>query len=458
MKKILIIGIPAELQVGGYEVQLGNAAIFIPMAAGLQAHIPDAEISTTVQLSEAFRRKCPVHIAAYHRPVRRYRAVVQMFGSLLNMARSRLRRLIKKALRVDLAFLVRGEKMRAFAESDVVLDFNGDIFPTDIHNPARALRHVFDIRTIRNLGVPVVEFASSPGPFKTWFHRLISRAAYGRMSAIVNRESVSNELLGELGIGKTPVIDTACPAFLLEPAPAERGRAILAAEGIDVSRRPLIGLSVCGYNFPGRSWRVRDPDALRQWVPALRYLLDDLGATVFFVPHANYENPYISIVEPVHGYDYEISVNLCKLAGESYGDRLRVIERIYTTEETKSVIGQCDFYVSGRMHAGVAALSQGVPTVLVAYGHKHRGIARLVGQEENVFRGGSAEDLRALVQEAWERREASAAQIRQNLPKVKQRCGLAFDIVRDVAGLDKAADGRVPEDLVNEWRQRRAKM
>ena len=45
----------------------------------------------------------------------------------------------------------------------------------------------------------------------------------------------------------------------------------------------------------------------------------------------------------------------------------------------KGVIGQCDFFIGSRMHACIAALSQGVPCVGVAYSMKFAGVFESVG-------------------------------------------------------------------------------
>ena len=47
----------------------------------------------------------------------------------------------------------------------------------------------------------------------------------------------------------------------------------------------------------------------------------------------------------------------------------------------KAVIGQCDFFIGSRMHACIAALSQGVPCVGVAYSMKFAGVFDTVGME-----------------------------------------------------------------------------
>jgi polysaccharide pyruvyl transferase WcaK-like protein len=52
--------------------------------------------------------------------------------------------------------------------------------------------------------------------------------------------------------------------------------------------------------------------------------------------------------------------------------------------ELKGYIARCRFFVGARTHATIAAYSSGVPTLVVGYSVKSRGIARdLFGTEEN---------------------------------------------------------------------------
>ena len=69
--------------------------------------------------------------------------------------------------------------------------------------------------------------------------------------------------------------------------------------------------------------------------------------------------------------------------------RVRIVTGEYDSHEIKGVIGQCDFFIGSRMHACIAALSQGVPCVGVAYSMKFAGVFETVGMQEWVVDGRS---------------------------------------------------------------------
>jgi colanic acid/amylovoran biosynthesis protein len=67
--------------------------------------------------------------------------------------------------------------------------------------------------------------------------------------------------------------------------------------------------------------------------------------------------------------------------------RVRIVAREYDQHEIKGIIGQCDFFIGSRMHACIAALSQGVPCVGIAYSMKFAGVFESVGMGEWVIEG-----------------------------------------------------------------------
>ena len=455
MTKIYIISLAGRGELGGYETQLGNVAILIPMIKMLKKYISDAEISTTIQLTDKF---CMTNgITRIPKPKRLlpgFYGTLELLISSTDFLRTSLWRFLKNVLHLNVPILIKGNKLERFANSDVILDFNGDIFPSDVYNPIRLLTRVVEILTIRQLGVPVIEFVSSPGPFRTWFRRSLSRLILNKISVFTNREPISSELLKQIGIKKTPIVNTACPAFLLEPTPVERTKEIFLQENIDVKVRPLIGVTLCGYNLISqRTWeKPENFDDLSLFVPMLKYLLDNLQANVFLLPHVYRINPYTSIGEHINGPDYDILLHLYKMVdGDKYNGRLKLIEGKYTPSEAKSIIGQCDMYISGRLHAGVAALSQAIPTVLLGYGHKHRGFARLLHQEKYVFKGANPGELKSIVENCWENREEITKVLKDRMVRIRELVHLNFEIVKEIVNLDKSERNHIPKEISDAW-------
>lgn len=79
-----------------------------------------------------------------------------------------------------------------------------------------------------------------------------------------------------------------------------------------------------------------------------------------------------------------------------YPGRIHIVAGEYGASEIKGIIGMCDFFVGSRMHACIGALSQGIPTVGVAYSRKFAGLFESVGAGHMVVDARNVEEDRAV--------------------------------------------------------------
>ena len=68
----------------------------------------------------------------------------------------------------------------------------------------------------------------------------------------------------------------------------------------------------------------------------------------------------------------------------------------YNQHEIKYVIGKCDFLIGARMHACIAAVSQCVPAVCVAYSDKFIGVMGAIGVDSIVADARKLDEPRTL--------------------------------------------------------------
>jgi colanic acid/amylovoran biosynthesis protein len=114
------------------------------------------------------------------------------------------------------------------------------------------------------------------------------------------------------------------------------------------------------------------------------------------------------------------------LSAMQRADHGRIVGGDYTGAELKAFIGTCRYFVGSRMHATIAALSQEIPTVTLAYNHKTLGInGEVLGQGDFLI------DLRAIRSDellarcvatfdALVAREAEIrAELRRRLPSIR---------------------------------------
>jgi colanic acid/amylovoran biosynthesis protein len=76
---------------------------------------------------------------------------------------------------------------------------------------------------------------------------------------------------------------------------------------------------------------------------------------------------------------------LLKFSNHNFSSRIHMVNRQYNQSEIKYIIGLCQFFIGSRMHSCIAGLSQGIPTIGVAYSKKFRGVFNSIGVDELVI-------------------------------------------------------------------------
>lgn len=94
----------------------------------------------------------------------------------------------------------------------------------------------------------------------------------------------------------------------------------------------------------------------------------------------------------------------------------------YNQNEIKYLIGRCDFFIGARMHACIAALSQCIPTVSIAYSDKFIGVMKSIGMESYCVDPRTQEtgEITACLNDALAAQAETRALLRQTIPRVRQ--------------------------------------
>ena len=172
------------------------------------------------------------------------------------------------------------------------------------------------------------------------------------------RESLTYEALIAKGLKQTFLLPD--PAFVLDrkDLPLPTGIAEGNTVGINVS--PMI----IGYE-------KNQGMALQNYVNLLKYIIKETNMQIALIPHVVWS----------HNDDRKPLGQLYVMFKDT--GRVVMIEN-HNAEELKGYIARCRFMVVARTHASIAAYSTQVPTLVVGYSVKARGIAKdIFGTEEN---------------------------------------------------------------------------
>lgn len=201
-------------------------------------------------------------------------------------------------------------------------------------------------------------------------------------------------------------------AFTLQPSRPTR-----FAKGSMPIRSSRVGINVSGLLFRG-GYDGRNMFGLmvnyRHLVfQVIELMIQHKNASVLLIPHvlgnkAGSESDWLACRE------------VYSEARAIYGDRIDLVESDLNEAQIKYVIGQCDFFVGSRMHACIAALSQCVPAVCVAYSDKFIGVMGTISAQELVADARKLDEPELLSQivEVYDRRESIRRELARDMPAV----------------------------------------
>jgi colanic acid/amylovoran biosynthesis protein len=321
-------------------------------------------------------------------------------------------------------FLLRSNSwVRAVAEADFVGDIRGGDSFSDIYGVRNFLVDCIAVMSVIWIRGGIHLLPQTYGPFRSKVSERLARHILLRAESIWCRDEVSQQEVSRLTDGKRG--GSLCPdvAFALEAMLPEN-------LGVDVPLRPtdaelLIGVNVSGLVYHGGYSRANmfglKLDYQAFVIELIEQFLSDTRYRILLVPHTFAAD---GRVESDPGACQEVK----RRVSSSVRGRVHVVTEAYDQHHIKGVIGLCDFFIGSRMHACIAALSQGIPTVGVAYSRKFAGVFETVGSADWVIDGRSTvvEDALTRLQDLFRQRTAQSMFLRARVTDAQSELASAF--------------------------------
>ena len=283
--------------------------------------------------------------------------------------------------------LVYGTLAPHLKDCRAALSIGGDNYSLDYGIPKRFI----DLdRYILDRGVPLIIWGASVGPFDRApaFAQRMHAHLRTEVRAIFVREQRSFDYLVRHGM-KDKVFLMPDPAFLMEPTHPEA-----TYLGFEVPEHAL-GLNLSP--LMARYWTKGDTGELQTLgIDLITRLRAQFDRPIVLVPHvmSPRKNDFILLRQLYEGLDDRAGV-FC-------------LPDTLNAPETKAVIARLDCLLASRTHATIAAFSQCVPVVSLAYSVKAYGInERLFGHTDYLLEPDdfSIETLIAKAQQVLDRRQ-----------------------------------------------------
>lgn len=232
-------------------------------------------------------------------------------------------------------------------------------------------------------------------------------------SAVFARESITYEALKKAGISNLYLYPDS--AFTLDTKKLPLPEGFMGGNTVGINISPMIVENEKETGITMKNYRA-----------LIQYILDNTDMSVALIPHVVWDrNNDRKTIEQLYQY---------------FKDEKRVVKiEDHSCEELKGYIANCRFFIGARTHATIAAYSSQVPTLVVGYSVKAKGIAKdLFGTYENyvipVQCLEKEEQLLSAFQWMYDREEALKAELAKVMPRYIKKAEEAGTKLAEIMG------------------------
>lgn len=248
-------------------------------------------------------------------------------------------------------------------DCDICLSIGGDTYCYGDNHGVQVLT-----RDLKKSGKKVVLWGASIGEEDLDDEKLKSLKDF---DAIFARESLTYDLLKNKNANENIFLNPD-PAFCMERDDVEKIEGFTKENTLGLNVSPLVE----GYN----------PEITKVTVDFIKYILENTTLKILLVPH---------VIEKGND-DYEYMLKFYEQFRNS--GRVEILPPDLNAKQYKGYIANTRFFIGARTHATIAAYSSGVPTAVLGYSVKSRGLAKdLFGEERFVLNSRNLTDAKPVI-------------------------------------------------------------
>lgn len=243
-------------------------------------------------------------------------------------------------------------KNPSLKENDVYISVGGDNYCYGDGHMAAAMN-----RELKRLGKKTVLWGCSIGAEDLSEDKIRDLKTF---DLIVARESITYKTLRENGIDKNTVLYPDS-AFTLD---IDR----------EANRSYPVKPNTLGFNISSLVGEYSESGASIEDVSVdfLKHVIDSSDKDILLIPH---------VTKAADGDQLILN----RIAERLGSDRVSAVPSSLTAAQYKSIISRCDMFIGARTHATIAAYSTCVPTLVIGYSVKSKGIAKdIFGTDEGL--------------------------------------------------------------------------
>lgn len=312
---------------------------------------------------------------------------------------------VKNISKYVLKKIIDESEFEIYRIADLVIDISGDTL-SDHYGKRNSFEELCNFFPALCFSPKLIIFPQSIGPYVHLINKFFAKYVFNKSHLVIPREEITNTILSKLKIKTNLPFVINDVAFWLKPTDKVMLNRIINEEKIDI-RMPLVGISVSQSFIHFRADKSLNLDDLyfNRMLEVIEFAVGHLHANVVLIPH---------VTGPTkERHDDRIACQ--KLyAMSKHKNRLIMLRDKYKADELKAVISLCVLFVGARMHANIAALSSGVPTLAISYSHKTEGILSLLNMVKWVYKDFSV-SIESVLQEIIDQKDEIKKTLRNKM-------------------------------------------
>lgn len=259
---------------------------------------------------------------------------------------------------------IKRDVINAYSDADIVISISGEMLSD--HNWKRLPLFLYGYWLGHIMDKIVAIFPQSIGPLDKKAVRAMVRYVLNRCDLVIPRDRISLGILSGLRIPESKVHLVPDVALNQPYIPSDKAKELLLKEGVNLDRRPLIGITISKFRESDYGKYFQVIKLLCQFIAA-----DIKGSLVFFSPNMPYRQ---------ERSDLSLAQDLYKELPDK--ENVAVISNLYSPREVKGMLGELDMFISTRMHVSILATMRGTPTITINSQPKLKGYMQMINQGE----------------------------------------------------------------------------
>jgi len=317
--------------------------------------------------------------------------------------------------------------LKTIKDSDIVAAISGGDSFSDIYGLQRFIYISLPQLLAIFLKKTIVLLPQTIGPFKNKIVRIIAKYILNKSKSVYMRDLTNKDMLERLmdnQLNERKFRFCYDVAFVLEPKKPNSGIVGKIEMQRDASKE-WVGINISGLLSMGGYTKKNMFSLKIDYNELIRTIictyLEKENVNVIVIPHVFGDKENVES-------DVHAGILFYEEYKDKYQDKLFNIEEKYDQNEIKYIIGMCDFFIGSRMHACIAALSQGVPTAAIAYSDKFYGVMSSIDFAELVSdpRTMNISEIMLRIDSIFRNRKEIKIRLQKMLPGIKHNIYSVF--------------------------------